>query len=100
MAQTTSAPNRHKSTEVLLAKQAELIRWKQPVSKTHILPVYKPSSQIKLENYDLRHTKSFMRILQMHSVLPRMLREATEPNNVFVKDYSISVEDKVKQATD
>ena len=34
----------------------------------------KTSEEIKQENYDLRHKKSFVRVLKMHSVMPRDLR--------------------------
>ena len=39
----------------------------------------------------MRHAKSFMRVLKMHSVMPHMLRKATEPPKVMVKDYGINV---------
>ena len=56
-------------TAELLASQAELIRKSQPVDvvmpKNARLTFTAPKSyeQIKSENYDLRHKKSFMRVL-------------------------------------
>ena len=67
MAQTLySQPLNGKTTEMLLARQAELIRSNQPIKPTFELPVYKSPKQIKAENKELRHTKSFMRVLKMH----------------------------------
>ena len=38
-----------------------------------------------------------MRVLKMHSLMPRILRKATEPPQVFVKDYSIDVKAHAKR---
>lgn len=88
-------------TAELLASQAELIRKSQPVvvpKNTRLtFTAPKPYEQIKEENYDLRHKKSFMRVLQMHSVMPPDLQKVTEPSKCYVKDYGINVEERVQQ---
>ena len=64
------------------------------------MPVYKSSRQIKQEKYDLQHAKSFMRVLKMHSLMPSMLRQATEPPKIRAKDYAIDVDATVKRTID
>ena len=53
---------------------------------------YKSTKQIKQEKYDLRHKKNFLRVLKMHTVMPKILAQATEPPKIFTKDYSIDVD--------
>ena len=90
------------TTEQHLRRQAELLRSKEPARQQagskvrHSLPVYKSSKQIKQENYDLRHTKRFTRALQMHSVMPKMLRRATEPPKIKIASHEIDVEARVR----
>ena len=93
MAQSSAVSQHNSTTETLLARQADLIRKVAGPDETkYKLPVYKPSEQIKQEKYDLKHTKSFMRVLKMHQVMPRMLRKATEPPVCMAKNYAIDVD--------
>lgn len=39
-----------------------------------------------------------MRVLKMHSVMPRMLRKVTEPPVCHTKNYIIDVDQKIRQA--
>ena len=64
------------------------------------MPVYKSSRRIKQEKHDLRHAKSFMRVLKMHSLMPSMLRQATEPPKIRARDYAIDVDACVKNTID
>jgi len=85
------------STQSLLNRQREMIAEPKPEAINYGMPIYKSSKQIKMEKYDLRHTKNFMRVLKMHSIQPRFLRESSEPPKVFMKDYSIDVEAHAKK---
>ena len=85
------------STQSLLHRQREMIAEPKPEAINYGMPIYKSSKQIKMEKYDLRHTKNFMRVLKMHSIQPRFLRESSEPPKVFMKDYSIDVNAHAKK---
>ena len=45
----------------------------------------------------MRHTKSFVRALKMHQVVPASLRRASEPPKVSVKDFKYDVDERVQQ---
>ena len=41
-----------------------------------------------------------MRVLKMHSLMPSMLRQATEPPKIRARDYAIDVDACVKNTID
>ena len=45
----------------------------------------------------MRHKKSFVRVLKMHSVMPRDLRQAAEPPKISVKDFNYDVERRMQK---
>ena len=80
-------------TMELLSRQEALIRPEvKQVEVDHSAFFYKSTKQIKQEKYDLRHKKNFLRVLKMHTVMPKILAQATEPPKIYTKDYSIDVE--------
>jgi len=88
------------STAELLSRQASMIADVVPKAANFGLLTEKTVEQIKQEKNDLRHTKNFTRVLKLHSLMPQSLRKATEPPRVKVKDFSLDVENHVKEKRD